>query len=79
MKCSISLVALLVTGILAIPAPTTPTCKPGEQYNQCGTACPLTCAEPKPRPCTKQCVSGCFCKAGTIRNSAGACVKASNC
>ncbi|TXC07774.1 hypothetical protein FocTR4_00002418 [Fusarium oxysporum f. sp. cubense] len=53
MKYSISLVALFVAGTIAIPAATAPKCKAGEQFFECGTACPLTCDEPEPRPCTK--------------------------
>ncbi|EWG42605.1 hypothetical protein FVEG_15461 [Fusarium verticillioides 7600] len=79
MKCSISLIALFVAGSIAIPAATTPKCKAGEQFIECGTACPLTCNEPEPRPCTKQCVPGCFCKEGTIRSQSGSCVSRSKC
>ncbi|KAJ3544094.1 hypothetical protein NM208_g3234 [Fusarium decemcellulare] len=80
MKFSISIAALFVAGVLASPAPAAPKCYgKNEVYNSCGTACPLTCEEPDPRPCTLQCVAGCFCKNGFIRNSAGACVKPSQC
>lgn len=40
-----------------------------EEYLACGTACPATCENYKEvRPCTMQCVSGCFCTKGTVRN-----------
>ncbi|KAF4960834.1 hypothetical protein FGADI_667 [Fusarium gaditjirri] len=68
MKCSIPLLAIFVAGTIAMPAATTPKCNVGEEYTDCGTACPLTCAQPEPRPCTLQCVPGCFCKRGLIRN-----------
>ncbi|KXJ81877.1 hypothetical protein RP20_CCG017354 [Aedes albopictus] len=42
-----------------------------EIYRQCGTACPETCDSIKldgPIICTANCVSGCFCKSGYVRN-----------
>lgn len=51
-----------------------------EEYNSCGTACPLTCDNYKNPPgCTKQCVPGCFCRNGYVRNDAGDCVRPSEC
>ncbi|SPJ89681.1 uncharacterized protein FTOL_13042 [Fusarium torulosum] len=79
MKCYISLVALFATGILAIPASSAHKCKPGEQYLSCGSACPKTCDDPVPQVCTTQCVSGCFCKEGLIRNEFGGCVRPEKC
>ena len=38
----------------------------GQEYTECGTACPLTCKTPKPFPCTAECVKGCQCPAGTV-------------
>ncbi|CAG7562555.1 unnamed protein product [Fusarium equiseti] len=61
MKCSISLLALLVTGILAIPAPGAPKCPPNKKYNECGTACPKTCTTPEGMACTKQDQHGIWC------------------
>ncbi|KAF5654706.1 Chymotrypsin-elastase inhibitor ixodidin [Fusarium heterosporum] len=79
MKYTISLVALFVAGTIAIPAATAPKCPAGEQFSECGTACPLTCDNPEPQPCTQQCVRGCFCKEGTIRNKSGSCVPHNKC
>lgn len=42
-------------------------CGPNQEYQECGTACPETCAG-KPNLCTLQCVSGCFCKKDFVRN-----------
>ncbi|XP_076298597.1 serine protease inhibitor swm-1-like [Lasioglossum baleicum] len=50
------------------------TCSPNENWNECGTACPPTCDNPKPTFCTEQCVQGCQCKPGLVRNKWGQCV-----
>lgn len=42
-------------------------CNQNEQWNDCGTACPETC-EGKLEICTLQCVPGCECKSGFVRN-----------
>lgn len=40
-----------------------------EVYNTCGSACPSDCDNYKnPPACTRQCVAGCFCEAGYVRN-----------
>ncbi|KFM77647.1 Zonadhesin, partial [Stegodyphus mimosarum] len=55
-------------------------CAEDEEYQECGTACPETCKNlGKPRTCTLQCVSGCFCKNGLVRNSSGRCVSPEDC
>ena len=38
----------------------------GQEYTECGTACPPTCKTPIPFPCTAECVNGCQCPAGTV-------------
>lgn len=56
------------------------TCPEGEEFNECGTACPITCENQIEESCTKQCVLGCFCKKGKIRQeSTGVCVDAKDC
>jgi hypothetical protein len=60
--------------------PPVPKCNENEIFHSCGTACPATCANPNPSPvCTKNCVIGCFCKEGYLKNEKGVCVKAANC
>jgi hypothetical protein len=53
---------------------------PGQVYLQCGTACPPTCADPDPSPCTRQCVAGCQCPQGTVLDEiAQQCVSVEDC
>lgn len=60
--------------------PPIPKCKANEIFLSCGTACPATCANPHPSPvCTKNCVVGCACKEGFLKNAQGECVEAANC
>ncbi|CAF3432931.1 unnamed protein product, partial [Rotaria sp. Silwood2] len=44
-----------------------------QEYQMCGSACPLTCVDVRHaryfKPCTYQCVQGCFCKRGFTRRS----------
>ncbi|CAF4650323.1 unnamed protein product [Rotaria sp. Silwood1] len=44
-----------------------------QEYQICGSACPLTCADVRHaryfKPCTYQCIPGCFCKRGYTRRS----------
>lgn len=57
-------------------------CPQNEVFSECGTACPDTCAnlgDPKPRPCTKNCIIGCVCQEGFVRNDEGQCVLPSQC
>ncbi|XP_062512712.1 uncharacterized protein LOC134188563 [Corticium candelabrum] len=59
--------------------PPPPKCPNGSVYNTCGTACPLTCDDPHPRICTKQCVRGCFCRDGLYQNARNECVPVDQC
>ncbi|RWS08176.1 Zonadhesin-like protein [Dinothrombium tinctorium] len=55
-------------------------CRADEEYHICGSACDETCStKPGPRPCTLQCVIGCFCKAPKLRAADGNCVLRSEC
>ncbi|GFR11833.1 tissue factor pathway inhibitor [Trichonephila clavata] len=56
-------------------------CGVNEQFNSCGTDCPLTCDnyDNPPRVCNMMCRIGCECKEGFVRNRAGKCVKPEQC
>lgn len=53
-----------------------------EEYQTCGTDCPLTCgnlADP-PQMCNMKCVEGCFCQFGYVRDEATkSCVSPAEC
>ncbi|GFY63523.1 chymotrypsin inhibitor, partial [Trichonephila inaurata madagascariensis] len=56
------------------------SCRSNEVYNQCGSACPPTCSDRgENQICTLQCVAGCFCKEGLVRDDEGECVKPEDC
>lgn len=55
-------------------------CPHNEVHNSCGSACPTTCQRPIPSDfCTQQCLFGCECQAGHLRNSNGQCVRPEHC
>ena len=52
---------------------------PGQVYNPCGSACPPNCTDLNPT-CTKQCVAGCQCPAGTVLDvTSNSCVTIDEC
>ena len=56
-----------------------PACSGGKEWQDCGTACPLTCDNyGTPVTCTEQCVSGCFCPQGMVDLN-GVCVDPASC
>uniref|UniRef100_A0A182ITF7 TIL domain-containing protein n=1 Tax=Anopheles atroparvus TaxID=41427 RepID=A0A182ITF7_ANOAO len=60
------------------PEPIIVCTRPGEVYNECGPACGDRTCENQGRAdiqCSKQCVQGCFCRNGYVRNKAtGYCI-----
>lgn len=60
--------------------PEEPKCGPNEIFRSCGSVCPPTCENPHPSPfCSTDCVVGCFCQEGYLRNAKGECVLEANC
>ncbi|XP_063292122.1 venom peptide SjAPI-2-like [Pelobates fuscus] len=60
---------------------TVPCDQPHAEQIQCGTACPVTCANIHDPPtfCNLMCVWGCFCVKGYYANSHHICVRAEDC
>ncbi|KAG5675387.1 hypothetical protein PVAND_005295 [Polypedilum vanderplanki] len=52
--------------------------KPNEVYTRCGTACPERC-DFVPTLCTYQCVIGCSCKRGYVRDANNNCILREEC
>jgi hypothetical protein len=70
----------LIGGIRPVPPHSEMQCPKNEEFNACGSACAPTCANPHPSPvCTRQCVIGCFCQPGYLRNKYHVCVPADKC
>lgn len=56
------------------------TCPEHETYSDCGSSCERSCQNPNPEYCTEECVKGCFCKDGYVRDeSSGRCVRMDQC
>uniref|UniRef100_A0AC35FIE8 TIL domain-containing protein n=1 Tax=Panagrolaimus sp. PS1159 TaxID=55785 RepID=A0AC35FIE8_9BILA len=43
-------------------------CPENSKWNECGTACPTTCKQQTPPPCTKHCHPSCQCEDGRLWN-----------
>ncbi|KFM75510.1 Tissue factor pathway inhibitor, partial [Stegodyphus mimosarum] len=56
-------------------------CGENQEYQECGTACPLTCNnyENPPKICPLMCISGCHCVKGFVKTNDGRCVKPEHC
>ncbi|XP_055944317.1 zonadhesin-like [Argiope bruennichi] len=61
--------------------PVTVQCEENAHYEDCGTACPLTCENYNNPPdfCPAVCRSGCQCDEGFVQTKSGRCVKPENC
>ncbi|KAK6758233.1 hypothetical protein RB195_015822 [Necator americanus] len=53
-------------------------CFVNEEFSECASPCEPTCKNPTPGVCSLQCVAGCQCKTGFLRNELGACVNKCN-
>lgn len=58
-----------------------PVCAKNEEYIICGPICPATCSprDPTLNCKSRECIKGCFCKAGFSRTPNGDCVKHGEC
>ncbi|XP_071788249.1 uncharacterized protein [Asterias amurensis] len=57
-------------------------CRDGKIYQECGTACPMTCENVRSDEligCPAICIQGCFCPPGSVLDSDGMCVKQRQC
>uniref|UniRef100_L7LRC0 Putative tritil protein n=1 Tax=Rhipicephalus pulchellus TaxID=72859 RepID=L7LRC0_RHIPC len=56
-------------------------CHPNKDFNVCARACPVMCNEPIRTSCSKECVFGCDCPPGFVRDGKrkNRCVKAAKC
>ncbi|XP_033362166.1 chymotrypsin inhibitor-like [Bombus vosnesenskii] len=56
------------------------SCGPNEEFKACGPSpsCEPTCAKPRVN-CPEECVRGCHCVKGHVRNAAKRCVPVSQC
>ncbi|KAH6896023.1 hypothetical protein B0T10DRAFT_603584 [Thelonectria olida] len=80
MRFSASLFVLFAVGAVASPAGQyKAVCPAGQEWTNCGTACPRKCGDKEPRICTLQCVAGCRCKEGLILNAQGVCIPPNKC
>ncbi|XP_076389767.1 chymotrypsin inhibitor-like [Megachile rotundata] len=69
-------VALAVFSVLTL---VDAQCGENQVWDNCGSSCPTTCEDSGPKTCIMQCVAGCTCKEGFVKNSVGACVSPSQC
>lgn len=54
-------------------------CKRNESFDSCGSSCPAICGRSPPLVCTANCVPGCFCSKGFIRDINGLCIPHAAC
>uniref|UniRef100_A0A0K0DJK4 TIL domain-containing protein n=1 Tax=Angiostrongylus cantonensis TaxID=6313 RepID=A0A0K0DJK4_ANGCA len=50
-------------------------CDENEVFDACGSPCEPSCWDPFPQTCTFQCVIGCRCRNGFLRDYEGRCVR----
>ncbi|XP_041464168.1 uncharacterized protein LOC446192 isoform X6 [Lytechinus variegatus] len=69
-KCCVSACGYHCTPAIPLAPKLGPPPCPGDLvFNRCAVTCELTCDNPNPRPCTRECGIGCYCPEGTIRES----------
>ncbi|XP_063798323.1 uncharacterized protein LOC134965863 isoform X2 [Pseudophryne corroboree] len=69
-----------VTPAAPIDSKTQEDCGHNQEYNECGTICPITCSNYNdPGVCAEVCEAGCFCKEGFYQDARGICVEKAKC
>ncbi|XP_017761193.1 PREDICTED: chymotrypsin inhibitor-like isoform X2 [Eufriesea mexicana] len=83
MARTVAFLLLLVIGLVYGTTQSAPgheqNCGPNEVFNSCGSQCVDTCEKPAPPVCTLECVIGCECKSGYVRNKLNQCVLTKDC
>ena len=79
----------MVSVILAQPVPVAKCTKTNEEFQECASECRPKCPEydadgkviPPPDTCQASCISGCFCRNGTVLDpkNNNACVESKDC
>ena len=66
--------------LISVTAAASDTCSGGKEWQQCATACPLTCDnyDTVPVNCTESCIERCACPEGKVELD-GVCVEPSTC
>ncbi|XP_015596272.1 chymotrypsin inhibitor isoform X2 [Cephus cinctus] len=54
-------------------------CEENQEWTNCGSACEPSCENPNPQICTFNCIIGCRCKSGFLRDANRNCVTQENC
>ncbi|XP_043497664.1 chymotrypsin inhibitor-like [Polistes fuscatus] len=75
------IILIFLVGIIysTSAAPEKNDCGPNQIFDSCGLSCQRTCKNPSPNICTYECIAGCRCVDGYVRNDNNECVLTKNC
>uniref|UniRef100_A0A2I9LQ00 Venom protein n=1 Tax=Centruroides hentzi TaxID=88313 RepID=A0A2I9LQ00_9SCOR len=81
MKAFLIIALLIIVASSVNSATLSKQCGENEEFDKCGTACPVDCTNymNQPIPCTRQCVPRCACKPGFVESATGKCILPSEC